>query len=138
TLPLLTLGSSQAAVTTADDARAAQAQWREIFARGLFGELPPAPSRLDWARQTLADAHCERIAIRLEVDGRSLAVDAALWLPPNVTGQVPVIVGLDFLGPLGALSSQNYPLDPNARVALPRWVGEGEGPLQEVMRGTSA
>lgn len=137
-LPPLALGPSLAPVTTAGDARAAQAQWRETFAQGLFGELPADPSKLEVTRRALPDANCEQVTIRLEVDGRTFSVDAALWLPPKATGPIPVIVGLDFLGPFGALPSQNYPLDPNARVALPRWVGEGEGPLQEVMRGTAA
>lgn len=137
-LPPLALALSQSQLTTADEARVAQAQWREIFAQGLFGELPPRPATFDWTREALPDANCERISIRLGVDGRSFAVDAALWLPPNPEGPVPVIVGLDFLGPLGTLPAANYPLDPNARVALPRWVGDGEGPLREVMRGTAA
>lgn len=137
-LPPLAVAPSKTTVSTADEARAAQAVWREVFAQGLFGELPPAPMGMTWSRHELPDHNCERISIRIEVDDRSFSVDAALWLPADIEAPVAVVVGLDFLGPLGTLPTTDYPLDPDARVALPQWVGEGQGPLQDVMRGTSA
>jgi hypothetical protein len=45
---------------------------------------------------------------------------------------------MDFLGPLGSLPTDDYPLDMQAFVARPPWFGGGQGPLDAVMRGTAA
>jgi hypothetical protein len=138
TLPPLSIDAGSPVATTAERARAAQAQWRQVFAQGLFGELPAKPDGFEVTRHALSDRSGERLALRLSVGGRTMAVDAALWLPPSAKGAIPVIVALDFLGPLGSLSTTDYPLDPRAMVARPGWLGGGQGPLAEVLRGTSA
>jgi hypothetical protein len=138
TLPPLSVDVGSPVATSADRARAAQAQWRQVFARGLFGELPAKPDGFEVARHALSDGRSEHLALRLRVGGRTMAVDAALWLPPSADGPVPVIVALDFLGPLGTLFTTDYPLDPQAMVARPGWLGGGQGPLADVLRGTSA
>ncbi|HTM78290.1 MAG TPA: hypothetical protein VL133_11760 [Devosia sp.] len=137
-LPPLALDPTQPAPTDANAARATQRAWHDIFAQGLFGALPRAPDQLEWSRHPLSDAHCERIHIVLTVDGREMHIDAALWLPPASTGPVPIVVGLDFLGPLGTLTAPDYPLDQQAVIALPAWAGGGQGAPSEILRGTSA
>ena len=132
--PLLVEGSDADASTVAT----ARAHWRDVFARGLFGELPAAPDRLEWTRRSIDGGDCEHIRIELGIGGRTFAVDAALWLPTSTQVPVPIVVGLDFLGPFGALASDDYPLDAAAIVALPPWFGGGQGPLHEVLRGTAA
>ncbi len=135
-LPPLSPDPSRALVSSPEEARAAQAAWRTVFARGLFGEVPESPE-MAWRRLPLAEPRCEQIAITLSRGGQSFEVDAALWLPAKAAEPLPIIVGLDFLGPLGALAGTDYPLDANAVVALPGWLGGGHGPLSEVMRGTA-
>jgi len=137
-LPPLSLDGARATAADPEEARTAQRAWRRVFAEGLFGELPPPPTRLAWERHPLAEGDCERIAIRLEADERQFQVNAALWLPPHRTGPVPIVIGLDFLGPVGSLQGEEFPLDPDARVALPQWLGGGQGSLAEVLRGTAA
>lgn len=138
TLPPLSIDAGSPVAATAERVRATQARWRQIFARGLFGELPARPDSLDVSRHASSDPGCERLALRLSVGHRTMKVDAALWLPQSADGAVPVIVALDFLGPLDTLSTSDYPLDPQAVVARPGWLGGGQGPLAEVLRGTSA
>jgi hypothetical protein len=135
TLPPLSLDPGKPVAGNADEARAAQAAWRERFAEGLYGQLPGAPDRLEIRRTPLSLPGCQRLAINVGVEDRSMAVDAALWLPPDATRPVPVIVALDFIGPLGTMTTTDYPLDPEATVSVPAWAGGGHGPLREVMRG---
>lgn len=135
-LPPLSLPSGELP-QSADEAREARADWRQTFASGLYGEIPSAPDRVEVTRQPLRDPHAERLAIRLTVEDRHFDVDAALWLPPGGT-QVPLVAMLDFLGPLGTLTSADFPLDPAARVPLPAWFGSGHGGLTDEMRGTTA
>jgi hypothetical protein len=139
TLPGLSLDANVPVPNEPRQARAAQAAWRQLFASGLYGALPAPPQRLDWTRTALPTSGCERIAISLRVDGRQFDVDAALWLPSDrVAGPLPTIVVMDFLGPLGTLPTDDYPLDQRAFVARPTWLGGGQGPLDPVMRGTAA
>lgn len=135
-LPPLRLPSGEPP-RTANEARQAQAAWRQVFADGLYGEIPSPPDSVEVTRHTLPDPHAERLVIRLTVEDRSFQVDAALWLPAGRT-RVPIVAMLDFLGPLGTLSSAGFPLDPAARVPLPAWFGSGHGGLAEEMRGTTA
>ena len=84
-----------------------------LFAAHLYGPIPPAPDRLE--AQRLAGPDYQRLEIAIEVDGRWFAVDAALWLPDG-HGPAPLIVGLDFLGPIGVLEDASFPLDRAARI----------------------
>ncbi len=122
---------------TADAARTAQARWRNIFADGLYGAIPSPPGAIGTKRRVLPRSSCHHLQIEVTVGGRSLTVDAALWLPSNSAGPFPTMVALDFIGPLGTLQSHEFPLDPSARIARQPWLGGGHGPLLEVMRGTS-
>jgi hypothetical protein len=58
----------------------------------------------------------ERLQIGLEANGRSFDVDAALWLPHKRSGKIPLIIGLGFLGPIGAMAGSGFPIDPEAIV----------------------
>lgn len=136
-LPALSIGGNGSTVSTPDEARAAQTRWRQTFADGLFGELPPPPDRLDVTRHPLPEPRSERLAVKLTVGDREMEVDAALWLPAHTDGTVPLIAALDFTGPFGTLTASEFPLDPDAIIARPGWLGGGQGPMTEVMRGTS-
>lgn len=116
------------------DAEARQ-EWLARFAAETYGSNPPPPVSIEIERQPIPCERVERILIRLRLPGGSFEVDAALWLPPVTAGPVPVIVGLDFKGPIGILMGEGFPLDLEAR--LPQ-VFEGEGRLTDALRGTSA
>jgi len=105
-------------------------EWLTAFASELYGPVPPPPASLSIAREKLPDASAERLA--LTIDGFS--VDACLWMPENCKG---IVVGLDFVGPIGTLGSDAFPLDHNATIALPAWRGGGTGPLDETLRGSA-
>ena len=107
--------------------------WLKAFAFELYGPMPPAPRSLAVAREKLPDAQAERLV--LTIDG--FTVDACLWLPPRPKG---IVVGLDFLGPIGTLVSDAFPLDPNARVVWPAWRGGEPGApadLDDSLRGAA-
>ena len=70
--------------------------------------------------------------IALEVEDRRFAVDAALWLPAG-HGPAPLIVGLDFLGPIGVLEDASFPLDLAARIDY-----RGSTVLDATLRGRDA
>lgn len=105
-------------------------EWLAAFAAELFGPIPLPPRQLTMDRVPLPDPNAERLV--LDIDG--FTVDAALWLPPKPKG---VVVCLDFIGPIGALISDVFPIDPRAVIALPPWRGGGTGPLDESLRGAS-
>lgn len=112
------------------DLEGSREDWLAAFASELYGPIPPPPQSLSITRETLPDASAERLA--LTIDG--FAVDACLWLPANCKG---IVAGLDFLGPIGTLVSDAFPLDPNAIVARPAWRGGGIGPLDDTLRGSA-
>jgi hypothetical protein len=112
------------------DLEGTRADWLSAFAAELYGPISPPPATLSIAREKLPDAAAERLA--LTIDGFS--VDACLWLPSECRG---IVVGLDFLGPIGTLVSDAFPLDPNAIVARPAWRGGGTGPLEDTLRGSA-
>ncbi len=104
--------------------------WLRAFAFELYGPMPPAPQTLSVVREKLPDPHAERL--RLDIDG--FTVDACLWLPPRPRG---IVIGLDFLGPIGTLLSEAYPLDPTPWATLPGWAGGGHGKLDDGFRGNT-
>lgn len=114
------------------DLPARQRDWRQAFETHLYGPIPPSPDRVRVHREALPDDDAERLV--LEIDG--ITVDAALWLP-KVT-PAPLIAGLDFLGPAGVLTSDAFPLDPDARIYSRPDYGARPGRLDEVLRCTSA
>ena len=109
-------------------------EWLSRFAGEVYGTIPPSPESIKIERQPLPSERVERIIIRLRLGAGTFTVDAGLWLPPAAASPAPVIVGLDFKGPIGILSGEGFPLDPEARVAP---VFEGDGRLTNALRGTS-
>jgi hypothetical protein len=101
-----------------------------LFAAHLYGPIPPPPNRLTPHR--LAGPGYQRLEIALEADERRFAVDAALWLPAG-HGPAPLIVGLDFLGPIGVLEDASFPLDLAARIDF-----RGSTVLDASLRGRGA
>lgn len=111
----------------------ARRAWLDRFAHEVYGTIPPAPDSVAIERQPLPGERAERIIIRLELPGGCFTVDAALWLPQTAGARVPVILGLDFKGPIGILTGESFPLDVEARVAN----FEGDGRITDAQRGTS-
>jgi hypothetical protein len=107
-----------------------RADWLATLAAELYGPIPPPPKTLTIARRPLPDADATHLV--LDIDG--FAVDACLWLPPSPRG---IVAGLDFLGPIGTLCSDAFPIDPGAIVARPAWRGSDAGPLDEALRGAA-
>lgn len=126
-----------APLTPSAAAEARRTEWLSQFAARLYGPIPPPTDGLTWSRHPLPDPHVEHVVLALSHQGRTSSVDAALWLPRDRKGLVPLVIGLDFLGPAGTLFSDAFPLDPDAIVARPPWRGGGHGPLDETMRGTA-
>lgn len=87
----------------------------DLFARHLYGPIPPPPDAVELRREPLPQDGCERLVIDLACGGRRHRVDAALWLPDG-RRPVPLIVALDFLGPIGVVTSNGFPIDREARV----------------------
>lgn len=110
-------------------------EWLGRFAAEVYGELPPPPIELEFERQPLAEEDVERIVIRLTLGGVRFETDAALWLPKPSAQPAPIVLGLDFDGPIGILVGDGFPLDTEAR--LPP-VFEGDGRLNDALRGTSS
>lgn len=106
--------------------------WLERFQREIYGIVPPSPDSISIARHPIAGEKAERLALTMEIAGRRLTVDAALWLPADRSGPVPIVLGLDFLGPIGNFFGNGFPLDEMARI--PRSSG---GRLSESQRGTT-
>jgi hypothetical protein len=110
-------------------------EWLGRFAAEVYGDIPPAPLGLEIERQPIPAEHVERILIRLKLPNGRFEVDAALWLPEASATPAPMVLGLDFDGPIGILTGDGFPLDTEAR--LPP-VFEGDGRLTDALRGTSS
>ncbi len=108
-----------------------RSDWLAALAAEIYGPIPAAPKSLTVTREKLPDAHAERL--RLDVDG--FAVDAALWLPDGKPRGIVAL--LDFIGPVGTLSSEAYPIDHEAICALPQWHGGEGGRLEDSLRGAA-
>ena len=115
-----------------------QATLRKTMSLSLYGALPPPPDSIKVVRQPLSDPRAERLLIEMTVEGSVFTVDAALWLPHTPCSNVPLICGLDFVGPIGLLHSPDFPADPNARITSSPVFGANDNRLQETLRGTSA
>lgn len=107
--------------------RAERAGTRQALADALYGPVPQAPDWLRCQRRERREDGFSLIEIEIGVADRRFAVQAALWLPHQATGPVPLIIGLDFLGPFGILPPGSFAADPQARVyAPPEWQADGE------------
>lgn len=115
-----------------------QTAWRSTLAGHLYGPRPETPLALGMERHALANSGAERLLITVTQTRGSFTVDAALWLPQDRKSPAPLICGLDFVGPAGILTSDDFPLDPAARVYSRPEFGAREGRLTNVLRGTSA
>ena len=74
----------------------------------------------------------------MTVADRRFAVDAALWLPKSISGPVPLICGLDFVGPVGIMTSTDFPIYASARISPRPRYGAPDKLLTKTLRGTSA
>ncbi len=124
-------------VATHQDRNLRQDEIRQILARDLYGSFPSPPDAIHVSRTPIAGEVAERLKIDITVGDQRFCVDAALWLPPNPQGKVPLICGLDFVGPAGVLSSNLFPLDANARIYFRADMDAGEGVMSAALRGTA-
>lgn len=115
-----------------------QKEWREKFAECLYGPLPNRPLGVSVTSTPLPDRFAERLDLRLVGHRGSFCVSAALWRPDDKTKPAPLICGLDFLGPIGVLGSEVFPLDENARVFSKPELGVSDGKMHNTLRGTSS
>lgn len=115
-----------------------QTDWRRAFERHLFGPMPVPPSSVTIRREPLDANAAERLVISVSTAHQEFTVDAALWLPEDRGAPSPLICGLDFTGPAGVMTTDDFPLDRNARVYSRPTYGATEGRLEEVLRGTAA
>ncbi len=114
-----------------------QGQWRSTLAEHLYGDIPPPPQRMTVERLPLPDRGAEHLRLTFQQDDRQFSVDAALWLPQDHSGPLPLICGLDFVGPAGVLLSEAFPLDPAATIYTRPELG-ADGTMTNTLRGTSA
>lgn len=115
------------------------ASWRArtsaLLARDLYGAIPEAPDDLDYT--AVQKDGFVQLDLTLRCGARSLPVSAALWLPADRTKPVPLIAGLDFVGPYGIMPEGSFAAEPKARVyTAPNW-GAG-GRLAPVLAGKFA
>ncbi len=123
---------------TADTLARQQRRWRETFAAEIYGPIPPPPDAIAVERHPVTAAGWRRLGLTLRHGWRSHMVDAALWLPPDAAGPVPLIVGLAFLGPAGVLFDTGFPIDREAVVEAPPELGLVDRRLDEPVRGVHA
>lgn len=120
------------------DLRTRQDKWRQDFVRQLYGPVPEPPSSVTVTRRPLDGERAERLIIEVALPSGRFSVDAALWLPDDALCPAPLICGLDFVGPAGMLTSESFPLDPQARIYSRPDYGAKNGALEATLRGTSA
>jgi len=114
-----------------------QKAWRDGLADGLYGAIPAPPDDISISIHTLDGSSARRVALDMSVDGRTFSVDAALWCPKGKSA-APLIAGLSFMGPIGVLQGDAFPIDPNARVYTKPELGAPEGRLVDSLRGTES
>lgn len=136
-LPPLTRPDGPGEIGTVAERNRCQDHWRAVLSEQLYGPMPD-PGPLSVRRAPLTGEQAERLTLEMRVADRRFSVDAALWLPPNRTGAVPLICGLDFSGPIGVLNGDSFPLDSGATVHSRPELGARDGRLAEVLRGTAA
>ena len=124
-------------VANVDQRTAHQDQIRHVLANDLYGHIPPAPDAIQVSRAPIMGEQAERLTMEITVGERDVVVDAALWLPPGRSKKVPLICGLDFVGPGGVLSSDQFPLDAKARIYFRADMDESEGVLTDALRGSA-
>ena len=124
-------------VTTAAERQRRQKELRAGLAKALYGPIPSPPDDLSVRRQPIPREHAERLLIEMAVADRRFTVDAALWLPPETDGPAPLICGLDFLGPVGLMTSSGFPIDEKARISSRPVYGARDNRMEETLRGVS-
>jgi hypothetical protein len=125
-------------VTTTAARHQRQLELQKIMANRLYGDIPPPPDHISASRQPIPGEQAERLMIEMTVAERRFTVDAALWLPKGISGPVPLICGLDFVGPIGIMTSTGFPIDASARISPRPRYGAPDKRLTETLRGTSA
>lgn len=122
-------------VVSVSDRTDCQKAWRKKFADHLYGPIPAPPDRVDFQRRPIAGDPGERLVIDLSTAGSRFDVDAALWLPKDRTDNVPIIIGLGFLGPVGAIAGSGFPIDQKAIIETSIANTRPGGRISEVNRG---
>ncbi|MEM0906586.1 MAG: hypothetical protein AAGJ94_04425 [Pseudomonadota bacterium] len=135
--PLPSLGGSGSRGDMGGLARAQNA-WRCSLAEEFYGFLPKATPTCDVVRVGLGEGRAERLIITLSHEGGTLTIDAAVWWPYAAPREVPLVIGLSFLGPAGVLMGEEFPLDPTARVSSDLRLGLNDKRLQPHIRGAHA
>ena len=133
-LPLV--GGDPVVSPEARDAR--QAELRKMMAGEFYGHIPAAPEEIHMTRVPLVAEAAERLEIEIKVGERRFIGDAALWLPRGASGPVPLICGLDFIGPVGLMNLDEFPIDPEARISPRTKFGAPDNRMSETLRGVSA
>ncbi len=129
------INSAAASSVTRDDQQARQ---RAMLADTFYGPIPPPPDKLSVVREPMQSERAERLQIKVSICDRAMNVDAALWLPSKASGPVPLICGLDFIGPVGLMSSPEFPIDKSARVSSRADYGASDNRIEETLRGVCA
>ena len=115
-----------------------QAELLDLMAREYYGTIPSPPDEIGVTRHPVPGENAERLEITISAGGRQFKVDAALWLPQDARGPAPLISGLDFLGPVGIMSSKGFPIDTRARLSSRPEYGAQDMRMEETLRGVSA
>lgn len=141
-LPPLMSGPDGSPVETAEDRDRCQIHLRQVFAQVLYGEPPASPDGVTVVRKRLPtdvpQTSAEEWRITIAVGPRSLERPAVLWRPASVSGPLPVICGLSFLGPAGVTASKSVDLDRSAVIDGLTDCGVVDGHPTEALRGRHA
>lgn len=113
---------------------ARQEVWRAGLADGIYGPIPAPPDEISISTHVLPGTSAKHVTIEMRVQGRTFSVDAALWCPKS-DSPAPLIAGLSFMGPIGVLDGDAFPIDPDARVYTKPELGAPRGRLDDVLRG---
>ena len=114
--------------------KARQEMWRAGLTNEIYGPIPARPDEMSISTHELEGTTAKRVIIDMRVENRTFTVDAALWCPKR-TPPAPLITGLSFLGPIGVLEGNAFPIDPKARVFTKPELGAPNGRLNNVLRG---
>lgn len=104
-LPELLVANDGTKISTAFDwVRKRRAEVLDTLKKEMFGERPPMPETFTTEVITLKEDALENTAIRKEIkltfshQGKSHSFIMLLYIPKNVSGPVPVFLGLNFKG----------------------------------------
>lgn len=120
-----------------EETELARARWNAALDARLYGPLPAPPDSMEIERQSCGAFGPDRLVLTMRSGPRRFDVDALLWRPPGLTGPVPVVAGLDFLGPVGLLPDRSFPVDDAARLCARPELGGERARMIDEMRGAT-